>query len=347
MRHLARALTLIAPLTLACCDYYDAPPSVAIPAPEGGAFVVDTPVVLRFDRAIEPSSLSFAIWPSQRGTEGELLGMPRVARCNLTDCDSDEITITMNDAGDEASLAFNPDGLGRAGQPLILQVLPGLSTPDGAATRRIFEFDIAFRPPPSRVNTEPVAFDNGDYILLATITQPLPATLNLVSNIRVAPSGELALTGAEGREIEGAAKNTVIPEELIVEAGRRGFAIHATGFIKLTDDGKRLLETDPFDASVPLPPMEVRLSNVRLIGEVVKNAQGKDRIEATLSFEGLDLINGNRSTEYDAGSTAIAGEFHEPARQPAGAPTVCGDLCGAVTGTCTPPENFPPAEVCD
>ena len=65
------------------------------------------------------------------------------------------------------------------------------------------------------MNTEPVEFDSGDYILLATIARPLPATLNLVSNIRVAPSGEFALTGAEGREIEGAAKNTSIPEELI------------------------------------------------------------------------------------------------------------------------------------
>ena len=137
MRHLARALALIAPLTLASCEYYEAPPSVEIPAPEGGAFVVDTPIVLRFDRPIEPSSLSFAIWPSQRDTEGELMGAPTVPRCTISACDTDEITITMNEAGDEASLAFDSDGLGRAGQPLILQVLPGLSTPEGAATRRL------------------------------------------------------------------------------------------------------------------------------------------------------------------------------------------------------------------
>ena len=119
-----------------------------------------------------------------------------------------------------------------------------------------------------------------------------------------------------------------------------------TGFIRL-ENGERFLESVPVEIDLPLAGLTLKLADVRLFGKVVKNDEGKDRIEGTLSFSKITLINGNRSTDYDGGAAAVSADWVAPSRAPVGHPVICEDLCGIVTGLCEPPADFPGDGFCE
>lgn len=341
---LAASLALFAPIASSCVEY-DAPPEHRLVQPEGGSFIAGQPVELRFSEPVKADTLRFNVWPDVRDIENEI---PNDASPLVADCNSacDDLVVELAEDRTSASLTFNPDTLGRPGVPLLLEVMPGLSDAEGNDTGVSDLIAIKFRPPDERFNEEPVEFQDGVYILVAQVTQPLPATLTLVSDVQVAESGEFRLAGAEGDAIGDAPKNTSDPTKIVVDETPGGWAAHATGFVKL-QDGKRFLRSDTFTVELPLVGLIVRLSGVRLDAEITTSDEtGNDKIEGTLSYEKLELVNGDRKNEYEGGNTALVAEWVPPELAPTGHPLVCGDLCGIVAGVCDPPESFPGEGFC-
>lgn len=343
-RLLVSSLLLI---TVAGCAEYDPPPLAELQQPEEGAFAEGDQVILKFSEPIDPATFKVRIWPNERDIENEITEgtQPFVDECGA-DAECGQLTTELVDGAKELRMSLGED-LGAPGQPLIVELLSGLSDTLGNDTGSPSFWDIQFRTG-AGVNSEPVEFDNGNYILLAQVEEPLPAVLTLMSDLRVLPDGRFVLAGAEGDEINGAPRNTANPENLVVDETDQGFTAYATGFVTLDDAGNRLLETEAFDVTLPIGPLEVHMKEVRVFAEIVKNADtGKDRLEGTLSFAEITLVNGDRETTQGGGSTALVADYVEPELAPEGLPDVCGDLCGLVVlGLCDPPEDFPHPDFC-
>ena len=343
-----RATVLASLLGLtAGCEAYDPPPTASLVQPEGGAFTPGEPVRIEFSEPVVEETVRVRLWPNVRDIENEITAgtEPIVDLCTPGSRCGD-LGVSLSPSRKVLTLMFEDD-LGKPGRPYIIDLLPGLRDDAGSDTGVSRRWDMQFRAS-GRFNTEPVEFDDGIYIVLAQVDDPIPAVLTLISEIRVHESGEFVLAGAEGDEINGAPKNTRDPENLIVDETDQGWTAYATGFVNLTDDGKRLLESDAFDVVLPVGPLEVHMDQVRLFAEIVKNPQtGKDQLDGTLSFESLTLRNGENTSEQAGGSTALIADFVPPGLEPAGHPLLCSDLCGAVIeGLCEPPDDFPGEMFC-
>ena len=157
----------------------------------------------------------------------------------------------------------------------------------------------------------------------------------------------MVLAGLDGNPIDGAAKNTDDPTEIVINENDTGWSVFLTGFVRLEGD-QRLLETDPIDLTVPAGPITVSLQGVRMFAEITKDPEtGKDRFDGTLSHTGLVISTPTRSTDYPAASTALQIEQIPEGDLPVGGPELCSDLCGLIVGLCEPPDDFPPAEFCE
>ena len=336
-----------AALLTASCQQYDAPPDAALVQPEGGAFVEGETVRIEFSEPVAEDSISLVLWPNERDIENEIVDgtEPVVERCALGTCG--ELTVKLSRSRRALTLDFAGE-LGKPGRPYVIELLPGLSDDDGNTTVAPYRWDMQFKST-STENEDPVEFDDGVYIVLAQVERPIPTVFTLITHFKVLESGEFALAGAEGDEINGAPKNTRNPEDLVVDATAMGYTLYAKGFVSLTDDGKRLLETEPFFLSLPLGPLDLEMENVRMFAEIVKNPEtGIDQLDGTLSFEKLKLVNGANITEQEGDATAMIADRVPDELVPQGTPQLCGDLCGAVIdGTCEPPEEFPPSEFCE
>jgi hypothetical protein len=339
------AATLVT-TALAGCTAYDAPPESTLVLPEGGSFAAGQPVRINFSEPIDPDTLRVNVWPDIRDIENEI---PSGAEPIIDNCGGDcgELLVEVSDDRRHAMVTFDAESLGKPGVPLLLEVLPGLADDLGNDTGAAEMFAIKFRPSDDRFNEEPVEFQDGIYILVGQVKDPLPATLTLVSDVQVDEAGEFRLAGAEGDEIQGAPKNTRRADEVTVDTTSQGWTAYATGFVKL-EDGKRFLRSDPFNVELPLAGLVIKLDNVRLDAEITRPEEtGNDRIEGTLSFEKLTLVNSvGGETEYEGGNTALIADWSAPEVAPEGYPEVCGNLCGAVTGLCEPPGDFPGEDFC-
>ncbi len=343
MRALAASLLLL----LSGCRY-DGPPDVTLVAPDGGAFVSGDPLVLQFSEPIDAATLLVRVWPAVRDGEGDLADglTPKLQDCTPAKvrCTASDVLLVADD-GLSAELRLDPGGLGKADVPAILEVAAGLADEAANATGQPSYFDFLFRRTRTP-NDGPVAFDQGVYLIVAEISEPLPAVLTLLTDLRVREDGVVALAGAEGDEINGAPKNTREPKDLIVDVTPEGWAVFAGGFVSLAS-GERFLQSDPFDLLLDAGPLDVAISGVRIDAKVVKTEAGVDRLEGTFSFEKFLLDPGPNGFEYPAGSTSFVADRVPDEDVPAGTPEVCGALCGAVIGLCTPPEDFPPPGLCE
>lgn len=337
-------------LALSACQEYDAPPEVSIVAAEGGGYVPGTMLALKFSERIDADSLLIKIWPNSLNQEQEFEPeiKPLVDGCTVSSCGSD-VSIELGQDERTLWMDFNQETLGKAGSAFLIEVQPGLKDKSGNDTGAVQRFSVSFKLDDNgRTNTEPVPFDQGTYVLVGEITKPLPATLNLVADVKVLEDGRFTLVGAEGEHIEGAPKNTANPDELTINTTKTGFAVFIPSGFVFYRDGERLLETDPVDVAVPLGFLDVTLKDVRLTGKIVKNPEtNKDRIESTLTFSQVTIKQGARITEYEAGATAFEGDWVEPARAPEGHPKICSDFCGILTRSCEPPSPWPPEDFCD
>lgn len=345
-----RLSPLAAALLVCCvsCEEYDPPPEANLIQPEGGAYSEGDTIEIEFTEPVVEESLRFQVWPNERDPENEIVDgtKPLVDECGADETCGD-LTIELVDGGSKAHLILEGE-LGTPGRPLLIELLPGLRDAAGNDTGVASTWDIQFKAA-TGVNTEPVEFDDGTYILVAQVNEPIPTVLTLMSHLKVLEDGRFALAGAEGDEINGDAKNTRNPENLVVDETSQGWVAHAVGYVTLAEDGKRLMETDPFDLVLPVGHLVVELEQVRVFADIVKNPDtGKDRLDGTLAFESLTLRNGDQSNNQPGGSTALIADFVPPEIEPEGIPKLCENLCGIVVeGYCEPPEDFPEPAFCE
>lgn len=329
------------------CDY-DPPPEPLLQQPEGGSFEAGDPVIVSFSETIAKESLAIRIWPAERDGEQNITPetKPKVDTCRLADASCQGLTMELAKDERSVTLQLDPEGVGKAGSPLILEILAGLKDKAGRKTGVSRYFDFQFVPAPEPAAVE-VPFEDGVYVVLGEIKQPIPAVLTLISEIVALPDGRVALAGAEGDETGGAPKNTDDPRFLVVDSSELGFTVYATGIL-YEDQGTRFLKTDPFDIHILQGGIVIDLFGVRLNSTVVKHPDtGSDRLEGTLSFEKVSVVLGTVVADYPAGATAFAANKVPAEFLMEGVPSVCGDLCGAVPDQCAPPDDFPPAGFCD
>jgi hypothetical protein len=339
----ALVCAVFAVITAGGCVEYDAPPDATLVRPDEGAFEVEEPLMLEFSEPIDPDSLSVRVWPNERDAEGELAQavQPLVEPCTPDNSPCDTLTLTVADDAQSASVEWS-EALKETGRPLLLEVLTGLADDEGNKTGVNYLFDFQFRGK-RRLNDEPVDFDNGIYVIGASVENPLPAVLTLVSDLRVLESGDFVLAGASAKVNDDAPKASVEPEDVYVNTTSKGWSVYATGFVTLQDDGARLLETDPFDAFVPLGTFDVYLDQVRIFATIKKDEDGNDSLDGTLTYEQVRL---DRQT-FEGDTTSLRAKFVPDEKSLEGSPDMCSDLCGGIVGHCEPPEDFPPTEFCE
>lgn len=352
------ALSLIT-LLQACSSFvYDPPPEITLNRPLKGTFVSTEPLTLTFNEPVDPDSFVFDLWDPVLTVEGELPedATPLVSGCSVarSPCDMDvSVTPIENGAGNVTgmSISMPARGLASPGSTVVMQVLEGLADEQGNTAGASSFYNLQFSAPEGgRFNVEPVPFQQGTYIYSSVITDPVPAVLTLISDTVVMSDGRFFTAGGEGDEINGAPKETTNPRNLIVDPTDQGWAAHISGFITLTEDGERLLETDPVDLYLPTAPLYVFLNGVRMNGKIVKDDEGNDLLTGSLSFETLELRIGALDAKpivYDGGSQDLVGIFVPEQDRPANHPLVCGDQCGAIIGSCEPPAGFPDDDVCE
>lgn len=342
------ALGLIAASLSWSCEVYDAPPDVRlVPHPEG-SYSVGEALLLNFTETIDPDTLSVKIWPATRGTRRIPLSEvePVTSVCNFKASPCGEVELAVEADGRRAGVLLNGE-IARPGVPMILEVTEGLADEFGNKTgvSRYFSFQLQ---PPESENTEPVEFDSGVFILGGTVTKPVPAVLTLVTNIHVRSDGRMALAGARGVVLNDEPRTTRDPQHIEVDHDETGWTLYAQGHVTIQEDGSRQLRTESFQVTLPVVGLEIRMSNVRIVGPIVKDENGNDKLDGTLTWETLVLVSSNgRETTYDGDSASLIGEYIPQELIPVGHPEVCGNVCGGVTGLCNPPEDFPVEGFCD
>ena len=350
-------LLLSGPGATGCESFiYDPPPEVTLNRPAEGSFLSTEPVTLSFSEPIKAESFAFRLWDPVLDHEGELPrgAKPVMERCRLGgEACGQEVTVSAVLKGEDVvgvSLKLPERGIAKPGSTLVLELLDGLSDEQGNTAANFPFYNLQFRAPSERFNEREVPFQAGSYIISSIITDPVPAVLTLITDVVVMPDGRFFAAGGEGDEINGAPKETTDPENLIVDPTEQGWAAHIPGFVTYTEEDERLLDTDPIDLFQPTDPLFVNLRGVRLNGKIIKDEQGDDFIQGSLSFEQLELRIGSpdsRAAVYPGGSQDLVGIFVPQEKAPANHPKVCGDQCGAIVGECSPPPGFPDEDVCE
>jgi hypothetical protein len=159
---------------LAC--RYDAPPSAVRVEPEGGVYKAGDSIEIRFSEPVDESTLAFRLWAGPRDIEGAVVTSdgPLLALCYLDESPCGDAHLSLDEVDPRiAWLSLNPAGLGAPNTPLILEIVEGLSDRRGNATGRPYFFDFQFLPSAGTTGSE-VAFQNGTYVFVSTLQQPIP-----------------------------------------------------------------------------------------------------------------------------------------------------------------------------
>jgi hypothetical protein len=373
---LPAALAPLVALVGGACGF-DPPPRVALDLPPGGVWRVGEPLRLTFSEPVRPASLAVRVWPQVRDVEGALPpdATPLLATCRVPASPCGAARLELAAEGDRATLWLDPAGLGRAADPLLLEVLPGLVDPAGRRTRTARWFDFQFLPPDGGPPAPdaggagdgggaaadggdagggappPVPFEDGIYVLVGTLSQPVPAVMTYITHMVALDDGRVAFAGAEGDEVPGALKETTDPRELFVDETTEGYTVHGWGRLQVAE-GERFLSSEPFAIEIVTNGIVVALEAVRIHARITRAAavdrSVHDRLEGTFAFEGATVTIGDRPFRYEGGTTGLVGVWAPPGTCEAGAPDLCGDPCGAVVlGRCTPPAGFPGEGFCD
>lgn len=335
----SRALAAVVGCLAACAEYVE-PPEVDLVAPPTGTFFVGDAVELRFSMPIEPESFALRVWSDQRDIELVLLAdAPLLDNCRPGACAEHTLSLAPDARG--ATLVLDPSTLGKPDVPYLLEVVPGLRGANGAVRRYTEYFDFQFKP--AEVDDTPVEFDEGHHIIVAVLEQPLPAIINLICDFRRGPGNRVAALGAEGDPVAGAPENTGEPDQLRVDDSAQGYVIFAHATLRESADGTRFFESEPFDINLRFGGIRAVVGGTRFTGAVSIDAETeRQRIDGTMSFETFRIdVDGAEPYEYPPGSTTFVARWFEDSEMPAGSPTICGDMCGAVTAQCEPPEGFP------
>ena len=350
MKHMKPIYSSLFLLFFAGACVYNPPPAIELNRPADGAYVQGDSVVLKFSEVIEADSLKVRVWSGERDIENEIPAdsEPLLELCAPMDspCGSTEFTVAED--GLSAELVFDPEGLGKADVPMILEVASGLQSIDGAETGVSYFYDFQFRPDLTNQG-ESVEFQDGHYLLIAKTDKPVPnVVITIAAHMKALEDGQMALAGVRMDPIEGAPEGTEDLSELVVNTDYDGFGIFTTGTVAL-NEGERFLESDFFEVSLKLGPITIDIQNMRLTGGKIETNPdtGLDEISGTLSYETMLFSTGNSEPfEYEGDSTSFYANRIADEEVPAGVSDMCEEQCGAATAQCDPPQNFPDPEFC-
>jgi hypothetical protein len=332
---------------VAACTYLP-PPDVKLDVPTNGTFVVGDALHLTFSEPIAKNTLSISVYPDARDAEGELPPgtAPLLDGCGPFTSPCGTTTLEVDDDLLGATIRFDRNDLGQPGVPLLLEVGPALADKAHGEARTIPAwFSFQFKPLIG-MNTGPVAFANGDYLIVAEITDPLPATLILVTAIDVNPDGRFALAGAKGKAQMGAPTNTHDPTQIDIDTSTNGFVAFTAGYLFQTGTD-RFLQTEPIDLRLTVSGLSFELAGLEIDGKVVTNpTTATDQIDGTLSYQELVLDPDGLNKSYPAGGAPFIADRIPDGDVPKGSPDICADPCGAVTNQCAPPTGWPDPEIC-
>ena len=354
MRQTTYALIpLLATVLWSGCTY-EPPPEVSLVQVQDGVFRLGEDIVMEFSVPVDPATLGIRIFPGDVDIEGQLLhtDSPHLGTCRPTNSPCPRNTVfTMAEDRKSATLTLDPEDLGQADVPLALEIRQGLTGDTGIATGTSYWFYFQFKPTDQTLDdsTEDVEFMDGVYLIFGTVNKPLPVILQLMSEFIVLPDGRVAMVGAESDNLEGYPRNTTDPEGLYIDDTDQGFTIFASAEMRSVNH-ERFVTSEPFAIFLVIGPVEVELFGVVMTGIIVTDEHtGYDRIEGTLSYDGISMSTGGGPTfDYEANSTTFVADYVPPGLVPEGTPRVCGDVCGAVVlGTCQPPEDFPREGFCE
>lgn len=336
-------------MTLGGCAY-EPPPEVRVMPPAEGVFYAGDTVQLRFSVPVVPESVAVRVWPDQRDIELNLLpGMtPLLDTCAATAVQCGTNTATLVEGNTTLELAFDPAGVGRPDVPILLEVLPGLEdAATGAVTGTSLWYSLQFKP--VEQIAAPVDFDEGYYVVLSVIEQPVPTVMTMLTHLKRGPDNRVALAGAEADTVTpDTPVNTTRAADLVVDETDQGFVIFAYATLRESEAGERFFETDPFLFELRLGPIIARVNGTRLTGKIVDDVESEhDRIEGTMSYDSITLDIGNGDPyDYEAGSATFVAAWAPPEELALGVPDICGEQCGWVTAQCFPPAGFPSEGFC-
>lgn len=358
MNHHARprlraVLAPIAPLALltlglSACQEYDAPPQPEIVQPASGAWTEGDPVQLTFSEPIDAATLKINVRGAERDKEGAFVGDPLITECTVEQGTCGDMSMTLSEDRKTLELAFDTAGLGGPGPPLFIEVLSGLKDDAGRPTGVSHTFNIQYKLT-DYVNTEPVPFEDGIYIIAGQAkVSSFDVTLLLYTDIRAMEDGTLSLAAVKGQVIDGPRRLTTNPDELEVDTNpKTSFSIFAKGYISYKD-GRRYLETEKFDVDVPvLGTARAILKDTRLVGEFTADANNNnhDRFDGSLSYGDAILVT-TREISLGGDSADLVAAYVPEEKVPEGVPDMCDNPCGGNTGVCDVPGLFPSEGIC-
>ena len=328
------------------CEEYDPPPEPRLERSGTGAYATGEPLPLNFSHAIDTDTLELTLWPSSRGTRRVPVEdvEPLVGPCNGGQNDCDDLVVDLADDRSSAGLTVS-DTYGGIGANFVLEVGAGLTDDHGNTTGVPRLFSVRFRGATDPDPDANIEFDDGIYIFGGSVNEPMYAVLTLVSHVRVLPDGRFALAGAKGEVDEDEVEDTSRdPNHIEVDTADDGWALFASGVVIEDSEGRRHLETEVFDVNIPvLGDLQLEMKEVRLFAEIIKDDDGNDFIDGTLTYETIVL----GTTELDGGTTSLLGDYVASELEPDGSPEICDEPCGAIEGICEPPEDFPDPAFCE
>lgn len=346
----AGAAIALTSLLGAGCQEYIAPPEAQLNLGDSRVAVADEPLVFEFTKAVDPETVGVRLWPRDRGLRRVPASPdvePLAPTCMASEGECEALSIDFNDDATAALITVAPE-FARPGSSLILEIVEGLSDLDGFDTGTGYLYNIQFGVSGGDPNAN-IEFQDGIYILGGSLSvSGLNAVLTLVSDLRVQPDGRFALAGAKGVVDETRAEKTSLdPEVITIADDEESWALFARGQI-VENEGTRFLTTESFNVAVPvLGVATVELQDVVLYADIIKDENGNDFFDGTLTFGDSQVVFPNANVDIPAGQAALAGGLVPEELVPEGTPDMCNDICGAVTAVCEPPGGFPDLDFCE
>jgi hypothetical protein len=358
MRRLALWL-LVPALGAAACDEYDAPPETTLVVPPSGQWSKSTPLELAFTEPIAPDTLAITIYPYTLTKERELRAdaAPLVADCRVG-AGCGEVTLTVAENKEKASLSLGDLLDGKEGVLFILQVDAGLADAAGRVRKVADQFEFQLTPEVEEGAVD-ADLDSGVAGIVADLETILPG-------LRLRMYLDLGVNPADGKTQVVGTVATLKPEVTDVSSthiedfmlyggdlGDHGWVIELTGQLFDLEDGRFLFKSDKKNLQITvIGVLNVVMYAYYLELTVTPDAgkNGRASVSGNMTAENYAYGVGELTPTGKPASGPIVGETFLGNELPTGLPRVCdAEPCKPVTdigGLCYLPEEWKPGPSC-
>jgi hypothetical protein len=313
------------------CEVFHAPPEPSLPQAQSGLLADPAaPVVVQFDRAIDPNTLTLEIARNITNDRGQLADEqdPPDKLSLLYEYDGNDVfggTSTLS--ADGQTFTITPKDPLPYSPALVLLVEPGLKdvtygVPTVARRKIVFSYQLVLScNAPSKVMPA-----HSNYFLLINVTKPVGTQVKLFATIDVAPNGEFlgTFSGATRnpdpnrctppcpttdacRTLPGPAA-CVAPSttadttdeypDFVINTTSSAFSFQAKGCVVDQQDGTALFVNAPVDVFVTSPGVTLR--NTKLTATFAVDTQGVVRGSGNLSAD--DVLLGTAESGTGSGT---------------------------------------------